>query len=440
MSKKNEVFDISMLLMTLFSSMESICDENDIELIFDVEPTVPKELKGDSEALLHLLTQVLAYVLQNTEKREIVLSLSAPEDFFYEEVVTFTVEETGINEVKRASFIENRLSESLEPLNAVIEKSEADSSDIVIGMPLKVDDIGNRRHYRLPDISMLGKKVLLLCDKKKVAASIRKMFRYFLYEVDVGLEAYKTHGNNLAHYDILVIAADLTSKKLEDLIARIQKEHALKYVVIESAKFNVAEIGQPRVQTAYLIKPAMQESVYELIIDLYKKDVEERKIPAPAVETIIDMRKYIDFKRLFDAEENTVKAGQTFEKEKTKEKPEVHNMPPLPILDTELGERNARTVMMDYRQKLQAFWDDFKLSDRFFRDIVHDGSVWKAKEFLTDVEKKARFIGAARLIAVVEKASMLFVYDKTDELPLYVNKYHVELQKLSTEIDRYLHP
>jgi len=44
MSKKDEVFDISMILMTIFSSLEIVRDETNIELIYDVDPTVPKEL------------------------------------------------------------------------------------------------------------------------------------------------------------------------------------------------------------------------------------------------------------------------------------------------------------------------------------------------------------------------------------------------------------
>jgi len=436
MSKNDEVFNISMLLMTLFSSLEVIREENDIELIYDMDITLPKELKGNSEALLHLLTQVLTFVFQNTENKEIVLSITAPKDFLYEEIVTFAIQESGVNEMKIQTYVENRLSESLAPLDAVVDKEETKGSDIVIKMPLKVDNIGNRRHYRLPDISMLGKKVLLICDKKKIAASLEKMFRYFLYEVDVGLEAYKKHGNNLSRYDIVVIANNLATEKLEELIGRVQRKQSLKYVIIEKSNFNITEAHHPKVDVAYLIKPVMQESVFELIIELFKDDVAARTIRSTTVETIIDMRKYINYERLLEEEKYVLKAKKEFEKEKMQEKT-VH-IPSLPVLDTELGLKNAKTVGMDYKQKLRDFLKDFKRSDLFFRDMVKDKSIWKTKEFLIDVEKEARFIGAMRLISVTEQASMLFVYDKTDELPLYANKYHVELKRLVDEIEKYL--
>lgn len=436
MSKNDDVFDITMVLMTLFSSLEIVRDENNIELIYDVAPTVPKELKGNSTALLHLLTQVLTYVFQNTEKKEIVLSVTAPEDFLYEEIVTFTVEDTGINETKRLSFIESRLSESLNPLNAAIEKNETVGSNIAIKIPLKVDDIGNRRHYRLPDISMLGKKVLLICRKKKIAASLEKMFRYFLYEVDVGLEAYKKHGNNLSRYDIIVVASPLVTDKLEALIGSVQKKYSLKYVIVENANFNISEVNHPKVHTSYLIKPAMQESIYELIIELFKDDVVSRMIRPDSISTIIDMRKYINYERLIEEEKYVLKAKKEFEKEKITE--QTGKTFSLPVLDTEVGLKNTKSIGMDYRQKLRAFLNDFKRSDIFFRESINIKSIWKAKEFLIDVEKEARFIGALNLTAVIEQASLLFVYDKVDDLPLYVNKYHVELGKLVEEINKYL--
>ncbi len=435
MSKNDEVFDITMILMTLFSSLEIVRDEKNIELIYDVDPTVPKEMKGNSEALLHLLTQILTFVFQNTESDEVVLSISAPEDFLYEEPVTFSVTDTGISKEKINSFVENRLQESLAPLNAVIEKSADNSSDITVKMPLKVEDIGNRRHYRLPDISMLGKKVLLLCEKKKVARSIEKMFRYFLYEVDVGLEEYKKHGSNLSRYDIVVISDKMTTPKLEALIETVQKKSSLKYVVVQSS--NVTESNQRNVETAYLIKPAMQESIYELIISLFEKDVAARIIKPTSVHTIIDMRKYINLPLQKEEQKYIESTQKELEREKALQNRQREESK-APVLDTEIGIKNAKLVGQNYRSALRKFLQEFKKSDIFFRQIVNDKTTWRTKEFLIDLEKETRFIGAMRLASLAEKASLLFVYDKLDDLKLYVGKYHVELKNLLNEIEKYL--
>jgi len=431
MSKNDKIFDITVILMTLFSSLEIERDENNIELIYDIDPTVPKELKGNSEALLHLLTQILTFVFQNTEENEIVLEITAPEDFLYEEIVTFSIPDTGINEEKIKSFIENRLEGSLKLLNAAVKNND---SDIVVTLPLKVEDIGNRRYYRLPDISMLGKTVLLLCDKKKVACSIKKMFRYFLYDVDVGLEEYKEHGSNLSRYDIVVISDTMTTAKLEALIARVQQKNSLKYVIVQSA--DAVEIVERQIETAYLIKPVMPESIYELIISLFKDDVAGRVIKSTSVHTIVDMSKYINFPMKIEEQ----KYIESTKKEKKKEQQSqlFDEKKNIPVLNTELGMENATKVGMNYKKKLETFLNDFKRSDIFFRQTVKDKSVWNTKEFLINLEKETRFIGAMRLASLAEKASLLFVYDKLDDLELYVGKYHVELKKLMLEIEKYL--
>jgi ribosomal protein L7Ae-like RNA K-turn-binding protein len=433
MSKNDNIFNITMILMTLFSSLESVRDENDVELIYDVDPTVPKELKGNSEALLHLLIQILTFVFQNTDKDEILLSITAPEDFLYEELVTFSIIDTGINQEKLKSFIETRLPENLKMLNASILESVNNPSDIIVSMPLKVEDIGNRRHYRLPDISMLGKKVLLLCDKGKVAYSIKKMFQYFLYEVDSGLDAYTKNGSNLSRYDIVVISESMTTPKLETLIGKVQQKSSLKYVIVQSS--NVVGTRQRSVETAYLIKPAMQESIYELIISLFKDEVEARIIKPTIVHTVIDMGKYINFPLKIE-EEKYIYSTKKAQKKAPHHKDEKNDM--IPILDTQSGLKNAQAVGMDYRMKLQKFLDDFKKSDIFFRQIVNEKSIWKTKEFLIDLEKESRFIGALRLAALAEKASLLFVYDKLNDLPLYVRKYHLELKRVVDEIEKFM--
>ena len=93
----DKFFDINMVLMAVFSSLEIIKDEKKIELIYEIDATIPKELKGNAEALSNLLTQMLTFVFQNTNKKEVVLSLLAPEDFLYEEFISFEIRETGLS-------------------------------------------------------------------------------------------------------------------------------------------------------------------------------------------------------------------------------------------------------------------------------------------------------------------------------------------------------
>jgi len=438
----NKFFDINMVLMTLFSSLETIRNEKKIELIYEIEATMPKELKGNPEALLHLLTQILTFVFQNSNKKEIVFSLLAPKDFLYEESISFEIRETGISKEKIVSFLETRLSKNLGLLDGEIISNAENPSAIYISIPFKLNELGKRRYYRLPDMAMLGKKVLLICESPKVAQSIEKMFKYFLYDVDIGADEYKKRGSDLTQYDILIIDDKLTTQGLENLIAKVQKETALKYVLLQNSNYVGDQNAQ--IESAHLIKPVIPESIFELIVSLFEDDIKDRSIRSKGKTPIVNMEKYIDeaFKK---GVERSIKESKKREINKNSLKNnDLYNMEEgekeieSVTLDTEVGEQNTKRAGSEYTKELKKFLDSFDRSDVYFRQVVTEKAVWQIKDFCIELEKQAKIIGAQSMLNFADRVSLLFVYDKLDTLPIYTGRYHRELKKLVTEIKIYL--
>jgi len=432
-----------MVLMTIFSALESIREEEEIELVYDIDPTIPKELKGDVESVTHILTQLLQFVFQNTQSREVILALRAPEDFLYEEFITFEIDESDIHREKALSFFDARLKPLLEKVEGRATY-EDESGKISISIPFKLKDLGNRRYYRLPDIGMLGKKVLLICKSKIVSESLRKMFRYFLYEVDAGAEEYKKRGGNLAHYDIFVLEDSLLTEGIEELVQKVQEKNDLKFIILEDAA--KAKDLHKKYISAYLVKPVMQESIFELIISLYEKDIKDRKIKEPVQKPIINMEKYLDdaFRK---SEEAYLQMENINSKLATKNNDSIIPNPPfpededdhdLPVLNTKAGMERAQQTGKDYIRELEDFVETFNRSDYYFRDVANNRATWQIKEFAIDLEKKSKNIGAERLGRLAEKISLLFVYNNLDMLSVYTRKYHVELKKALMEISNYL--
>ncbi len=428
MNKVEDFFDINMVLMTVFSSLETIRDEKKIELAYEIDAMVPKELKGNVVALLHLLTHTLAFVFQNSDKKEIVLSLSAPKDFLYEELISFEIKDVNLNREKLTRFLETELSKDIELLNGeIIHKSE-NISDLHIAIPFKLNELGMRRYYRLPDKAMLDKKVLLICGSQKVARSIKKMFKYFRYDVVVGVDEYKRQGNNLAQYDILLIEDKLTTKKLENLIVNTQKTTSLKYVLLHDSHYN--KIENTTITSTHLIKPVMQESIFELIVSLFENKMNDKNINSREEEIIINMEKYLN-KDYKEEDKNFVKSTLLLVEEEDKEIK-------ILVLDTEAGKKNAKKFNVIYSEKLKEFLDRFGRSDEYFIQAVNEKSKWRIKEFCIDLEKEAKLIGALRVLDFAESISLLFVYNKLHTLPTYTNTYQIELKKLMKEIKNYL--
>lgn len=438
----DEFFDINMVLMTVFSSLETIKDEKKLELIYDIDATVPKELKGDAEALSQLLTETLTFIFQNSDKKEIVLSLSAPKDFLYEESISFEIRETDLSKEMVVSFLEIRLSKDLELLDGEVIYNDENPSDIHIKIPFKLNELGKRRYYRLPDMKMLGKKVLLICGSPKVAQSIEKKFKYFLYDVDTGVDEYKRRGSDLTQYDILVIEDNLMTEGLENLIDKVQKETPLKYVLLHDS--NYVDVKNAHMKSAHLIKPVLQESIFKLIVSLFEDGVQDRSIKSRGEKGIVNMVKYIDeaFKKgginfREKNKENKINQDSLEENNLNSIREEEKEIETL-VLDTEVGEENAKRVGLTYSRELEKFLDRFDRSDVYFRRVVNEKLTWEIKEFCIDLEKQARIIGAQSVLKFADHISLLFVYDKLDTLPIYTTKYHVELKKLITAIEIYL--
>lgn len=434
MDKAEQCFDINIILMSLYSSLETIRDEKNIEFIYDMEATIPKELRGDFGVLLRLLKEILTFIFQNTDKKEIVMSLGAPEDFLYEELVSFKIKDTNIAQEKMLEFLETSISKDLETLRGkiVYEKTE----DVYIEIPFKIHELGYRRHYRLPHVAMLGKKVLLLCMSEQVSHNIEKMFKYFLYDVDVGLETYKAQGNNLTSYDILIVEDSLCTDVMNEMIIKVQQKIPLKYVILQDSHMPEAHIV-PSV-TTHLVKPVTQESVFELIVSLYRNESNKAEIKANDEKNlIVDIEKYLqvgkeNLRKTDTAESHLVEGAFQNTIEKKKELI-------LAVLDKEEGEQNTKKMGLDYKNELNNFLNTFDHSDIYFRQIVNEKATNRIKEFCIDLEKQSKIIGAKSMIRFADTVSLIFVYNKLDMLAIYPGKYHIELEKLIQEIKKELH-
>lgn len=269
-----DTFNINKVLETLFSSVKSIATEKRIELIYEMDATIPRELRGDPDTLLLVLSKILTFVFQNSDKKEIVLSLSSVEDFLYEEFVSFRIQETNIDQKKLQAFLKIHLSQEIEMLGGNIVDDQENSSDIHLSIPFKNIELGFRRHYRLPNKKMLGQKILLLCSNEKTAQSLKKMFQYFLYDVHAGMDELKQHGNDLSIYDILIISEKMITEKTKETIAKVQERAPLKYVVLREPA-NVED--DIKTDPEHFIKPITQEKIFDLILSLY----DEKPKPDP---------------------------------------------------------------------------------------------------------------------------------------------------------------
>ena len=174
-----------------------------------------------------------------------------------------------------------------------------------------------------------------------------------------------------------------------------------------------------------------------MIILLFEDKIKDRSSKSTEKKTIVNMKEYINngikeeiiTEKSFTQENVLIKQTQNILKNDGVEKI---------ILDVKSGKQNMNKLGLVYIVELNRFLDTFTGSDKYFRQAVNNKQTWQIKEFCIDMEKHAKEIGAQSMLQLVNDISLLFVYDKLDMLPVYTNKYHLELTKLIGKIKSYL--
>ena len=268
---EENVFDINEVLTDVFFATKDLAQEKNIELIYEMGGNTPRQMRGDSKTLMSLLTKMITFVFDHTDKKDTVLVLSSPEDFLYEEFVSFHIKETLISSENIYLLFKTDLRKEIETLEAEVVTGSEQNTDIHIRIPFKNVELGFRRHYRLPYKEIVGRNVLLLCANARTAQSIQKMFEYFHYSVDVDVNQLEKE--DLSKYDLMIVSEKLPKETIKKAMYHIQRIATLKYVVLQEAKENKSE----GTDTGHFIKPITQQKVYDLIVSIFRDELDREK-------------------------------------------------------------------------------------------------------------------------------------------------------------------
>jgi len=269
--EEENIFNINDVLTDVFFATKALAEEKGIELIYEMGVNTPRHMRGDSKTLTSLLTKLLTIVFDHTDKKDTVLVLTSPEDFFYEEFVSFHIKETLLSNENIYLLFKTDLRQKIESLDAKVMTGAEESTDIHLRIPFKNVELGFRRHYRLPDKAIVGRNVLLLCANAQTAQSIKKMFEYFHYKVNLDVEQLQKE--NLHTYDLMIVSEKLPNEIIKNAMYHIQRIATLKYVLLKEAKENNSE----ETDTEHFIKPITQQKVFDLIVSIFKDELDSEQ-------------------------------------------------------------------------------------------------------------------------------------------------------------------
>lgn len=286
----NKPFNLNNVLNEVSGLLGSRFAGKEVELIFEVNNTVPRHMIGDSSHFGRVLSNVFEFMFSSLNDEELKLEVSMYNNSEEEIQLQFKFRDTGpglSKEEIEALFIpyfdEDEgayvglglfIAKSLAELmggQLSVESQKGKGSSFILDLPFKLVDPKNRRKYRLPSKSMTEKRVLIVDNSFNSALAIKKMFAYFRHEVRVIKKAdFKFAMPKMDEYDIIILNESLFDGRVIRYLNKIKNKNTEVRIIALNSLLNVKESNfHDGLIDLHLFKPVNQERVFELIVSLY---------------------------------------------------------------------------------------------------------------------------------------------------------------------------
>ena len=200
-------YDLNALLDDISNIVSHKANEKQIELIFDIDRSVPNKLIGDPLRLLQVLVNLLNNAVKFTDKGSVILRARGQQISRLNLKIHFEIIDTGIGmdqeQIARLFQSYSQADDSIARkyggtgLGLAICKNLVslmggtihvhsllnEGSTFSFDIKLHSDFDFEKRHYRLPTTDLMSKNALILDENEDNAAVLQRGLEYFHYEV-----------------------------------------------------------------------------------------------------------------------------------------------------------------------------------------------------------------------------------------------------------------
>lgn len=295
---ENIDFDINEVLEHLSNMTSLKAEDKGLNLVYDIDQSVPSRLVGDPLRLGQILINLIDNAIKFTKKGSIELKINTLDDDFESRVgLEFRVIDHGMgmdesqlkNLFKDFTQADETISRKyggtglglsivkqlVDMMSGTIDVNSeyGDGTEFIVRIYFTKFEVNNKRHYRLPSKSLMGKNAIIVDSNARSVESLTNMLKYFHYKVEV-VSNIKWAEELLSQvaYDVIFIDENILLSTSIDLIKDIKTKYKLKVVLIESLYYqHNNEIREIEEIDAYLLKPFNQNVIFNLILEIYGK-------------------------------------------------------------------------------------------------------------------------------------------------------------------------
>ncbi len=286
----NEEFNLNNVLNEVSGTICSQYTGSNVELIFDIDNSIPRRLIGDSLHLGQILHNILEYTMDTLTDEELKLKISMFSTFEDNVELQFQMIDSGVGmtaeeldelfvpyfDEEGSRYVGLGLFVSKELMSMMngelsVQSHVGKGSIFTITLPFKMVEPGNKRKYRLPEKVLTDKKVFIVDSSYNSALAIKKMFAYFRHDVKViSIEKFLNSKPKLTPYDIVVLDESLLNPMILGYLKQIKEEREFKIISLNSLLRVAQHKTTDDLVDKVMMKPLNQERVFEMITSLYE--------------------------------------------------------------------------------------------------------------------------------------------------------------------------
>ncbi|MEA2048084.1 MAG: response regulator [Campylobacterota bacterium] len=300
---ENIAFNLNTTLENISNMISVKAEEKGLELIFDIDNTVPSMIKGDPLRLGQVIVNLMNNAVKFTEEGEVVLKTVMLPTSNGKTMLQFEVSDTGIGltneQIGRLfqSFSQADSSTSrkyggtglgltiskqlVELMGGTIwvESEYGKGSHFIFTLETEALE---RRSYRLPSRSLMKKKVLIADVNSKSSSALTRMLEYFQYRAFHASSAEEVNSLIEHHsFDIIFIDKQMIEVCQSDVIT---KGSQAKIVLMQRGLQIMSEKVYKGVFIhAHLAKPFSQQMIFSVILELFSKESVKHRQTMPKV-------------------------------------------------------------------------------------------------------------------------------------------------------------
>ena len=324
-----EEFNINHILDNLRDMLADKAKRKGLELVFDIDKNVPVRIVGDAQKYEDILKNLIDNAIKYTKKGHVMLTIrrtpSDKDHIYLESEVTDTG--IGIDENAKEklfdSFTQPDNSYSREHgglgLGLAIVKEFVTLLDGDISFTSQLNkgskfrchvkfyapENMDMRNYRLPDKSIMYKKVLVVDNNESAAGSLQRMIAYYHYKADIAVSEEKAiEILKRYEYDILCLDLKLIEGHQAEAIQKFKEYTNAKIVLLDNSVVKALNSEIPGVD-AELKKPFSQQDIFDTIIELYSDRADSEKEQISQKSTKEELKDFSGLKMLL-AEDNRI--------------------------------------------------------------------------------------------------------------------------------------